>query len=77
LKEKISITPILALSNLHQPFETKIDASRYTMGAVLMQYHKPICYDSDTFNQAIVNYLAYDKELLLALDQVLGTLGHI
>jgi hypothetical protein len=63
LKEKISITPVLALPNLQQPFEIEIDASGYAMGVVLMQYHKPICYHSDTFNQVVVNYPTYNKEL--------------
>jgi hypothetical protein len=34
LKEKISTTPLLALSNLQQPFEIETDANDYTMGAV-------------------------------------------
>jgi hypothetical protein len=33
------------------------------MGAVLMQYHNPIYYHSETFNQVLVNYPTYDKEL--------------
>jgi hypothetical protein len=37
LKEKISTTPVLALSNLQQPFEIETDASGHAMGAVLMQ----------------------------------------
>jgi hypothetical protein len=37
LKEKISTTPVLALLDLQQPFEIQTDASRYAMGAVLMQ----------------------------------------
>jgi hypothetical protein len=36
LKENISTTPILALSNIQQPFEIKTNASGYTMGEVLM-----------------------------------------
>ena len=63
LKEKISIAPILALPNLQQPFEIEMDASDYAMGAMLMQHGKPICYHSETFNSAIVNYPTYDKEL--------------
>ena len=59
LKEKISTTPILALSNFQQPFEIETDASGYAMGAVLMQYRKPICYHSKTFNQDVVNYPTY------------------
>jgi hypothetical protein len=61
LKEKINTTPVLALPNLHQPFEIETDVSGYTIGAVLMQYRKPICYLSKTFNQVVVNYPTYDK----------------
>jgi hypothetical protein len=63
LKEKISTTPVLALSNLQQPFKIETDASGYSMDAILMQYHKTICYHSVTFNQVVVNYPTYDKEL--------------
>jgi hypothetical protein len=63
LKEKINTAPVLALSNLQKPFDIKKDAIRYAMGGVLMLYHKPIYYHSETFNQAVVNYPTYDKEL--------------
>jgi hypothetical protein len=63
LKEKISSAPTLALSNLQKPFDIETDASGYAMGAVLMQYCKPIYYHSETFNQVVVNYPTYDKEL--------------
>jgi hypothetical protein len=33
------------------------------MGEISMQYRKPICYHSETFNQVVVNYPTYDKEL--------------
>jgi hypothetical protein len=36
LKENIITTPILALSNIQQPFEIKANASGYGMGEVLM-----------------------------------------
>jgi hypothetical protein len=63
LKEKISTTLVLALPNPQHPFEIETDASEYAMGAVLMQYRKPICYHSETFNQVVVNYPTYDKDL--------------
>jgi hypothetical protein len=75
LKEKISTAPVLPLSNLQRPFEIKTDASRYTMGAVLMQYRKPICYHSESFNQSVVNYPTYDKELY-ALVQSINKWNH-
>ena len=40
LKEKISTTPVLALSDLQQPFEIDTDASGYAMGVVLMKHKK-------------------------------------
>jgi hypothetical protein len=63
LKENISTTPVLALPNLQQPFEIETDAIKYTMGVVLMKYHKPIYYHYETFNQVVVNYPTYDNEL--------------
>jgi len=62
LKEKISIAPVLALPDLQRPFEIRTDASDYAMGAVLTQHGKSICYHSETFNPAVVNYPTYDKE---------------
>ena len=70
LKEKINTAPVLALSNLQQPFEIEIDANRYAMGAVLMQYCKHICYHSETFNQVVVKYPTYDKELYALVQSV-------
>jgi hypothetical protein len=69
-KEKIHSTLVLSLSNIQQSFEIEIDASRYTNGAVLMQYRNPICYHSETFNQVVVNYPTYDKELYALVQSV-------
>jgi hypothetical protein len=63
LKRKISTAPVLALSNLQHPFEIETDANVYTMGAILMQYHNPIYYHFENFNEVVVNYRTYDKEL--------------
>jgi hypothetical protein len=70
LKETISTALVLALLNLQWPFEIETDASGYAMGVVLMQYHKPICYQSDNFNQVVVNYIAYDKELYALVQSI-------
>ena len=70
LKENISTAPILALPNLQQPFDIETDANGYNMCAILMQYHKPICYHSETFNQDVVNYPTYDKELYALVQSV-------
>jgi hypothetical protein len=63
LKGKINTVPVLALLNPQQPFEIEIDAIIYAMGVVLMQYRKNISYHYETFNQVVVNYPTYDKEL--------------
>jgi hypothetical protein len=70
LKENIITTPILSLPNLQQPFDIETDANRYAMGAVLMQYCKPICYHSETFNQVVVKYPTYDKELYALVQSI-------
>jgi hypothetical protein len=70
LKEKISTAPVLTLLNLQHPFEIETDASACAMGAVLMQYHKPIYHHSENFNQVVVNYTTYDKELYALFQSV-------
>jgi hypothetical protein len=70
LKEKISSASVLALPNLRQPFEIQTDASNYAMGAVLLQYGKPICFHSETFNGVVINYPTYDKELYALVQSV-------
>ena len=70
LKEKISTTPVLALPHLQRPFEIQTDASDCAMGAVLIRHSKPICYHSETFNYALLNYPTYDKELYALVQSV-------
>jgi hypothetical protein len=70
LKEKISTAPLLALLDIQQPFEIETGANGYAMGALLMQYHRPICYHSETFNQVVVNYPTYDKELYALVQSI-------
>jgi hypothetical protein len=70
LKEKISTAPVLALPNIQKPFDIMKNSSRYAMGAVLMQYHNPICYHSENFNQVVVNYPRYDKELYALVQRI-------
>ncbi len=70
LKEKISTTPMLALQDLQHPFEIEIDAGGYSMGNVLMQQRKRVCYHSQTFSQTIMNYPVYEKELYSLIQSV-------
>jgi hypothetical protein len=70
LKEKISSAPVLSLPDLRYPFEIQIDASNYAMGAILLQYGKPICFHSENFNGVVINYPTYDKELYALVQSV-------
>ena len=75
MKENISTTLVLALLDLQRPFEIQTIACDYAMGVVLTRHGKPICYHSETFNLAVVNYPTYDKELY-ALVQSVKKLKH-
>ena len=70
MKEKISLAPILALPDLRQSFDIYTDASDYAMGAVLMQHGKTICFHSETFSGAVINYPTYGKELYALVQSV-------
>nr|GFA30049.1 reverse transcriptase domain-containing protein [Tanacetum cinerariifolium] len=68
LKEKLTEAPILIAPNWDQPFELMCDASDYPVGAVLGQrvekHFRPIHYASKTMNQAEMNYMTTEKEIL-------------
>lgn len=40
------------------------------MGEVLMQHGQPICFHSETFSGAVINYPTYDKELYALVKSV-------
>ena len=40
------------------------------MGAILLQYGKPICFHSETFNGVVINYPTYDKKLYALVQSV-------
>jgi len=59
----------LAHANLNKQFELEVDASRYAVGAVLLQCKEdgkkhPIGYYSVTLNEAQRNYDIYNLKLL-------------
>ena len=69
LKKRVTTEPVLAHANLNDQFEMEVDASGYTVGAVLLQQKEdgkkhPIGYYSATLNEAQRNYNIYDLELL-------------
>jgi hypothetical protein len=63
LKIKISQAPVLTLPNLQKPFEVETDASGHAMGAVSMQGGRHVCYHSEVFDGAVLNYPNYDKDV--------------
>jgi hypothetical protein len=70
LKKKINDAPVLAMPNLQRPFELETDASGYALGAVLMQGGRPVCYHSELFHGAVLDYPTYDKELFAIVQAV-------
>jgi hypothetical protein len=66
----MNTTPLLAVLNIQRPFEIDTYANGYTICAVLMQYCKPICYHSENFNQVVVDYPTYDKELYALVQSI-------
>ena len=61
--------PVLRQPDQTKPFKVKVDASNYTMGAVLMQRDEknvlhPIAFFSKSMNEAQCNSDIYNKELL-------------
>ena len=53
LKDHLCFAPVLALPDLQQPFEVKIDASYYAIGAVLTQHGHPVAYHSETLSDTV------------------------
>ena len=77
LKARVSREPILAHPELDQQFKLEVDASGFTVGAVLLQKkddgkRHPVGYYSATLNEAERNYNIYDLELLA----IVKTLKH-
>ena len=63
INKKIIQALVLALPNLQRTFEEEIDASGYTMGVVLIQGGRLVCYHSELFYGTVLNYHAYEKDL--------------
>ncbi len=69
LKSCLIQEPCLALPNFERPFALCTDASKYALGAVLVQEDKtgfqhPVCFASRKLNNAEINYSVVEKEAL-------------
>ena len=64
LKQAIVTTPVLALPDFEQEFVVECDASKYRLGAILMQKERPIAFFSTTLKGKNVFLSTYEKELL-------------
>ena len=64
LKEVMSSCPVLAMPDFTQPFVLECHASGKGIGAVLMQDHHPIAFESRKLKDYERLYSVYDKEML-------------
>ena len=64
LKSAMMSLPILALPNFELPFEIETDASRFGVGAVLVQSRRPIAFYSHTLSMRDRARPVYKRELM-------------
>jgi ribonuclease HI len=63
LKEKLTITPVLVLPDVHKPFSVYCDACCTGLGCVLMQEGRVVAYSSRKLKVHEKNYPIHDLEL--------------
>ena len=69
VKEILTIVPgpILSYYDSSKPLALQTDASKYGLGAVLLQDNKPVAYASKSLTQCEINYPQIEKEMYAIL----------
>jgi hypothetical protein len=67
MKTVISNTPVLAYYDNAMPITLQVDASKYGLGATLMQDGRPVAYASKALTPSEVNYAQIEKEMYAIL----------
>ena len=73
MKTIMSSCPVLALPDFSQPFIVECDTSGEELGAVMMQNHHPIAFESQKLKDYECHYSIYDKEMLAILHALLNS----
>ena len=71
LKTAMTRVPVLATPNFSKPFVNEVDASGFSVGAVLMQEGKPVAFHNQVLGQQACQKSAYEKELMAIVLPVL------
>lgn len=64
IKKILSEAPILTFFDVKKPVVVSVDASKFGLGAVILQENKPIAYASRALTDAETRYAQIEKELL-------------
>ena len=64
LKTSITTTPMLKYYNVKEEVIIQCDASKYGLGAVLLQQDRPVAYASKCLTETEVRYAQIEKEML-------------
>jgi hypothetical protein len=73
IKTLISKEILLMFPNFNEPFHIFTDASKYLLGAVIMQNNKSLAFYSRKFHSAQQRYTTGEQELLCFISLVLAT----